>query len=745
MLKNFNVTIQAIILATLAALLLLITSVIGFRTYSQLYAIILQGFDQELFALSTTTAAFIDADEHNKLLEAKTVTGLAWDESGQVLFGVDRFGYLSRISEEDGSAVEIGQTGNLNLCGLAFDPAKKMLYSIDTSGFRFLSINPANAETKTVGPVGYPCFGLAYDSDKKVLYASGANLYILDPVSGKGRVTGTLDSVVVNGLTWNRSASMMLGTTVTDNRLVRIQPQPFRYEFIGTLKQEPDTSAADKNPAGEEEEAGEEESEDSENAETIVFPNYALAWIPSAGRLYGATDRLIRINDSSAEVSFSDFVQGYRNAHDEPYLKYVRPMQRIKDKKDITYLYTNVLLDSTYPVNRFSSEDKIDFKHVTKIAYVLDATHPDSSDYSPIGFVDANPTEPKTRDVLLKDVINLSDIKFWDQWGLIKTGIAPIYNRNNESKAITGVDINISIINYKTREALIQVIIIGLIAFFLSIAVSVFIARRLTRPIAQLKEAALRVAAGQYDQTIPVQEPRELGELSGTFNHMSQTLDHTLKTIRKTNYDLAAQRRKNELVRAIAEAVKSSDSTDTVIFYPGNDVLSPDAGGCVNHDKIFFGWLSSAPQDPLEAVKIRSEIAMAAGTIIRHYDGNADTVWPLCRMLRNEWIHTTVLYNRETHVLHGESGGQTPAWLLQKDGRMIPANLPDYLGSSLPAQAVLVMSSESVNWDGSAEELLARCLSEPDCDVNQLAGILQGAVVKTPGCRETALIIIKNF
>ena len=63
-----------------------------------------------------------------------------------------------------------------------------------------------------------------------------------------------------------------------------------------------------------------------------------------------------------------------------------------------------------------------------------------------------------------------------------------------------------------------------LLSTLISIIFSVFvfiISKRITRPINQLKEAALKVGKGQYDIDIPVRSNDEIGSLTEAFNSMS--------------------------------------------------------------------------------------------------------------------------------------------------------------------------------------------------------------------------------
>src|SRR5437870_2346074 len=103
---------------------------------------------------------------------------------------------------------------------------------------------------------------------------------------------------------------------------------------------------------------------------------------------------------------------------------------------------------------------------------------------------------------------------------------------------MAGADVDISIIRAKTSAALAQVGIVSLISLLLAGFLSMRVARSLTRPLAAAKEAALQVAAGQYDQRIDVDRPRELAEMAAAFNQMSETLATTMEELAQVNQSL---------------------------------------------------------------------------------------------------------------------------------------------------------------------------------------------------------------
>ena len=66
--------------------------------------------------------------------------------------------------------------------------------------------------------------------------------------------------------------------------------------------------------------------------------------------------------------------------------------------------------------------------------------------------------------------------------------------------------------------------VLTLFAFLLSGLVAVFLARGITRPVADLSEGVRRIAEGRYDEPVRVRSRDELGRLAEAFNDMSRGL-----------------------------------------------------------------------------------------------------------------------------------------------------------------------------------------------------------------------------
>jgi HAMP domain-containing protein len=121
---------------------------------------------------------------------------------------------------------------------------------------------------------------------------------------------------------------------------------------------------------------------------------------------------------------------------------------------------------------------------------------------------------------------------------------APILNKQGDVVALLGADVGISEIEKKLNRALL-LIIIGALTTLGFIAITIFlIAENISRPMRRLNQAALAIAAGDYEANIPPEGPKEITELANTLNTMSECLNEHI--IRLKNSSLVRERMHGE-------------------------------------------------------------------------------------------------------------------------------------------------------------------------------------------------------
>src|SRR5829696_1712185 len=97
-----------------------------------------------------------------------------------------------------------------------------------------------------------------------------------------------------------------------------------------------------------------------------------------------------------------------------------------------------------------------------------------------------------------------------------------------------------------------------LTSILLAGAASVLLTRQVTRPLSETRDAAIRVASGDYAATVPVKSRDELGEVARTFNYMAEEIEHYVGEIQEQKSRLEA------VLESSPEAVVATDSGERV-------------------------------------------------------------------------------------------------------------------------------------------------------------------------------------
>jgi len=87
---------------------------------------------------------------------------------------------------------------------------------------------------------------------------------------------------------------------------------------------------------------------------------------------------------------------------------------------------------------------------------------------------------------------------------------------------------------------------------------SLLLTRQVTRPLSETRDAAIRVASGDYAATVPVKSRDELGEVARSFNYMAEEIEHYVGEIQEQKSRLEA------VLEASPEAVVATDPGERV-------------------------------------------------------------------------------------------------------------------------------------------------------------------------------------
>lgn len=112
------------------------------------------------------------------------------------------------------------------------------------------------------------------------------------------------------------------------------------------------------------------------------------------------------------------------------------------------------------------------------------------------------------------------------------TGYAPIVDANDQVIALVSADLNLDLLNKIIKKSIAVMLTTALVALFLVMVAVFLVANRLSAPVKKLKDAALTIAAGDYEEKIDVQGPQEITDLSNTLNTMRECLLENINRLR---------------------------------------------------------------------------------------------------------------------------------------------------------------------------------------------------------------------
>jgi len=143
---------------------------------------------------------------------------------------------------------------------------------------------------------------------------------------------------------------------------------------------------------------------------------------------------------------------------------------------------------------------------------------------------------------------------------------------------------------------------------------SLLLTRQITRPLSETRDAAIRVASGDYKTTVPVTSNDELGEMARAFNYMAEEIEHYVGEIQEQKSRLEA------VLEASPEAVVAADPDGRVTM------VNPAAAG-------MLGILATDYGRRLDEIGVPEEVswclkeAAATGVAVREFESEEKTYW----------------------------------------------------------------------------------------------------------------------
>ncbi|MCK5542330.1 MAG: PAS domain S-box protein [Desulfobacterales bacterium] len=115
----------------------------------------------------------------------------------------------------------------------------------------------------------------------------------------------------------------------------------------------------------------------------------------------------------------------------------------------------------------------------------------------------------------------------------------PIF-KNNEIIAVMRASLSISTVDKKIKSIQKQIFFALAITLIFAAGISLYVSKRITSPIEEMKNGAQKFAKGYLQQRLAVPDSEELGELASTMNNMAANLNDKINAVENRTTELEA-------------------------------------------------------------------------------------------------------------------------------------------------------------------------------------------------------------
>lgn len=230
--------------------------------------------------------------------------------------------------------------------------------------------------------------------------------------------------------------------------------------------------------------------------------------------------------------------EGNLNA-DEKYESYRQKLVQLKQELPIDNLYIvriepikkgdfTILNKSSKKIYETGDKNEITHKQV----FLLDASHTNPELVNAPGDTDFSETDENKIYYTKKSIVTpiYESRKTGERF---MSAYAPILNEQGDVTALLGADMSVEEIDRKLHNALLAIFTSAIVTLLAVSGIVYLIASRISQPVQKLNQAALDIAAGNYEADIHVEGPKEIVELANTFNTMSECLVEHISRLRE--------------------------------------------------------------------------------------------------------------------------------------------------------------------------------------------------------------------
>ena len=199
-------------------------------------------------------------------------------------------------------------------------------------------------------------------------------------------------------------------------------------------------------------------------------------------------------------------------------------METIKDGVDLAMMRLTIPVgDATESVTLIASIDPVELLAVTERSRGFNAAilHPDGE-----RVFDASSGGSRQAPDWADQLNSGSSVTRGTTLEAVEDGVPVLvaYVPLTHSDLLATIQVPTSVVFLTAQDLLSNLVLGALILFALAATASLFFARRLTRPLEHLSAAARKVGKGKFDVTVTAESDDEIGELSNSFNQMTNEL-----------------------------------------------------------------------------------------------------------------------------------------------------------------------------------------------------------------------------
>ena len=560
----------------------------GLVTYRGLEAIILEGFNRKLTAVSTITAAFTDPEDLFALTGPLPIGGGAIDSGDGRLWTVNkRTGEFIRIDTSSGQAESTGMFTTEYAPQTASGDEPGTLFVADGEIGTIQRVSTDTGKSSRAFVLASTIHAMATDIGGGQLYVAGREFTRLD-LRTREQITLAPLLLQPRGMAFDptRQALWVLGSR--GDALFEVDAADGRVRREITLQHElakPD---------------------DPEESAVFFHPDVPLAlqaiiFDPLSRRLFGLGRTLFVIDPETGFFSGDGFVHAFGRERSRLYLSYTQKYRSLHNRIGTTFLYTQQIHGQgtiTYGIDPIFGEN-----HTPLL----------SSDALPDADVEG------VKAAIASGTVYASGVQRWDQWGLLKSVVAPIFDpATDKVAALVGADVDIGTIQFDTHQALVITVSAGLAMMLAASLLAVVIARKINAPLGLIRAGALRAAAGDYSQRVEITHPLDLRDLAQQFSRTTATLENLVRSLQIDAARRQAGRDTAALERAL-RALAAEDSSDPRWAWtkPGDHPLT--ASGAVQGDDCVLVWLAPATTDSAAPALQAATLATLARALLRQH------------------------------------------------------------------------------------------------------------------------------